>query len=150
MTSILQNWVMELPLRHQGVLISATRGCDTTPKPLSSIQGPVERWLSSYLRWTFLNPADERELEYDGAFMSPNAPHAWKASQLGHLPQHFYAHLMHAFQVVAVHHPNKVIAFECTIIYNKLVDNLHLLPEPTPLMEDRLTADRIERGTVVS
>lgn len=150
MRSILQDWVMELPLRHQGVLLSATRGCDTTEKPLSSVHGPVERWLSAYLRWTFLNPADVRELEYDGAFMSPNPPHSWKASQLGHLPQHFYAHLMHAFQVVGVHHPNEIVAMECNTIYNMMVHNLHLMTEPDHMMETRLTIDRIANGTVVS
>lgn len=31
--SVLQDWVTELPgLRHQGVLISAVRGCDTAAR----------------------------------------------------------------------------------------------------------------------
>ena len=32
MTSILQNWVMNLGLRHQGVLVSSIRGCDNAPR----------------------------------------------------------------------------------------------------------------------
>lgn len=150
MRSILQDWVMELPLRHQGVLMSATRGCDTTPKPMVAGDAPVERWLSAYLRYTFMIPADERELEYAGAFMNVVPPHSWKASELGHLPQHFYAHLMHAFQVVAVHHPQHHIALECRVIYEKMVNNLHLMPELDSVMEERLTVDRIATGTVVS
>ena len=32
MPSILLPWVTELGLRHQGVLLSAIRGCDTAPR----------------------------------------------------------------------------------------------------------------------
>jgi hypothetical protein len=32
MPSILQSWVEKLGLRHQGVLVSAMRGCDLAPR----------------------------------------------------------------------------------------------------------------------
>jgi flavin-dependent thymidylate synthase len=32
MNSVLQDWVMKLPRRHQGVLLASVRGCDTAPK----------------------------------------------------------------------------------------------------------------------
>ena len=32
MPSILQSWITDLGLRHQGVLLTAVRGCDTVPK----------------------------------------------------------------------------------------------------------------------
>ena len=32
MTSVLQDWVMNLPLRFQGTILTAIRGCDMVPK----------------------------------------------------------------------------------------------------------------------
>jgi hypothetical protein len=147
MRSVLQDWVMELPLRHQGVLCSTLRGCDTATKP-----GGIERHLTAYLRWTFLNPADEREIDVPGAFMRSDAPEhgSWKPSEMGHFPQHYYAHLMHGFQIVGIHHPDHQTADECRTIYERMVWNLHLETEPAERMTERLTEDRFAAGTVVS
>jgi hypothetical protein len=32
MSSVLQDWVQELPLRAQGTLLTGIRGCDVAPK----------------------------------------------------------------------------------------------------------------------
>ena len=151
-TSVLQRWVMELPLRMQGVLMSAARGCDITEKPRTPGEGPIERHLSAYLRWTFMVPADPREVLIKGAFMRIDAPvlGTWKPSEMGHLPVHYYAHLMHAFQVVSVCHPNATIRTEAGNIYNAMVYNLHLCPEGQNTFYTRLTEDRVANGTVVS
>jgi hypothetical protein len=145
--AVLQEWVCRLPLRHQGVLCSAVRGCDEATKP-----GGIERHLSAYLRWTFMVPADERELVVDGAFMRTDPPawEDWKPSQLGHFPLHYVMHLMHAYQVVGAHHPDSKTALECRKIYECIVHSLHLMPESSALMDVRLTEDRFISGTVVS
>lgn len=147
MRSVLQDWVMELPLRHQGVLCSAVRGCDTATKP-----GGIERHLVPYLRRTFLNPADEREVSVPGAFMRSDPPDhkTWKPSELGHFPQHYYAHLMHAFQIVGAHHPDSQTRNQCQVIYQRMTWNLHLETESIERMDERLTEDRFLTGTVVS
>lgn len=134
---------MELPLRQQGVMISAVR---------SNQRGGIERHLVAYLRFCFLNPADERELDVPGSFMRRDAPAAddWRPSELGHLPQHYYAHLMHAFQVVGYGHPDRHVRFVALTIYHMMVNNLHLMPEPHGTFERRLSEDRIAAGNVVS
>jgi hypothetical protein len=144
---VLQDWVCALPLRHQGVLCSAVRSCDTAAKP-----GGIERHLQAYLRFTFMVPADWREIYVPGAFMRPDPPvlDEWKASGLGHFPQHYYSHLMHAFQVVAAHTPDPAVMVACNQIYHKMVHNLHLEPELYAAMDLRLTEDRFISGTVVS
>lgn len=88
--SVLQNWVMELPLREQGVLLTGARGCDLTPKlPLLD---STERQLVGFLRYCFMNPADPREVGYEpGAFFQPGPPQDWKASEFGHYPLHLGA-----------------------------------------------------------
>lgn len=148
MPSVLQDWVMTLPLREQGTLLTGVRGCDDTPKlPLDS----TARSLVCYLRWTFMNPADPREVDIEpGAFFSSKPPTKWKASELGHLPQHYYSHLMHCFEVVGHRHPNPATANICREIYWKLVHSLHLIPETKYEMIQRLSEDRIATGEVVS
>src|ERR1700756_3566570 len=60
--SVLRNWVGGLPRRHQGVLVTAIRGCDGAPKEDSS------KSLSRMIRRAILNPADPRETEKAGGF----------------------------------------------------------------------------------
>src|SRR4051812_45559306 len=104
MKSVLRDWVMELPLREQGTLLTAVRGCDLTPKlPLDS----NARKLICCLRYRFLNPADEREVDAEpGTFMSRQDPPDFKFSELGHLPWHWLSHVMHAIEVVGYRHPD--------------------------------------------
>lgn len=146
--SVLQDWVMELPLREQGTLLTGARGCDTTPKlPLDS----SERQLVGFLRYCYMNPADPREVGYEpGAFFQPTPPTGWKASELGHYPLHWVAHLMHCYEVVAYRHPDAEIAAQAFAIYYAIVRSLHLVCEERDEMIERLSEDRIATGTVVS
>jgi hypothetical protein len=147
--SVLQDWVMKLPLRAQGTLLTGVRGCDTAPK--TPDQGlSTERQLIGFLRFCTLNPADIREVGIPGAFFQPEPPVKWKASEFGHYPQHWYAHCMHCFEVVGYCHPSQNIQGKALIIYYKLVHNLHLEPEPQDRMLERLTEDRMITNTVVS
>lgn len=147
MGSVTQDWVIKLPLRHQGVLLSAMRGCDTAPKgPYDS----TERQLVAYLRYLVLNPADIREVGILGAFMQAEPPKNWKQSDLGHYPMHWVAHIMHGYQVVAYCHPDLYLANLALDIYRELVHGLHLNVESEYSMNIRLTEDRIANGKVVS
>jgi hypothetical protein len=148
MTSVLQNWVMELPLREQGTLLTGIRGCDLAPKRPGT-ETP-ERRLVAFLRYCVMNPADPREVDIPHAFFQSRPPSGWKPSEFGHYPQHWYAHLMHCFEVVAYRSPNKENAALALNIYKRLVGNLHLNPETKEQMITRLSEDRIAAGTVVS
>lgn len=147
MSSILKEWVIKLPLRHQGVLLGAVRGCDLAPK--EPYDAP-ERQLVAYLRWIVFNAADRREVGMAGAYMQDWPPMLWKPSDFGHYPQHWYAHLMHAFEIVGYAHPDDVIRAHGLGIYQRFVHGLHLNPENEYQMNIRLTEDRIANGTVVS
>lgn len=145
MSSVLQDWVTEMPLRHQAVLMAAVRGCDTVPKyPLDS----PERHLVAWVRWCFLVPADEREVDTPGGFMLSYPP-VLRPSSLGHHPQHWYSHVMHAIEVLAYYHPDGLVRAAALNIYAGMVDNMHLRPETRSDLYQRLTADRIAAGTVV-
>lgn len=147
--SWLRPWVTELGLREQGTLVTGTRGCDLAPKmPLDSI----ERQLTAYMRWLVGTPYDEREVDSTiGCFMRSEPPsRAWRPSELEHYPLHWYAHLMHAFEVVGYRHPEKAHRDACFEIYLLLVHALHLEPESANQMAARLSEDRIATGEIVS
>jgi hypothetical protein len=146
---MLRDWVEELPLREQGVLLSGMRGCDLTPKvPLDS----PERQLVSYLRYVVCHPNDESEVgAASGAYMQFEPPGNWMPSEFGHYPQHWYAHTMHAFQVVGYRHPNGMIRATAEDIYLRFVHSLHLEPESFDTMVARLSEVRtVELGNLVS
>lgn len=93
MTSVLKDWVMELPLRAQGTLLTGIRGCDLAPKNPCDInerygcstgESTPERHLAAYLRFCCLNTPDEREIGMPGAWIQPRPPTDWKPSQFGH------------------------------------------------------------------
>jgi len=141
-TSILQNWVMELPLRHQGCLLAAIRGCDGQPKENSA------KPLVRALRGVILNPADAREVGMLSAFMTRD----FSEAELKHFlknwdqyPIHFIDHLMHAFEVVGYKHPNNMIGWQYFTAYEAMVIKLHLNMETEDQMDARLTEDRIAK-----
>ncbi len=146
--SVLQDWVMELPLREQGTLLTCVRGCDLVPKlPLDSLP----RRLVGSLRHAFMVPCDPREVDATpGCFFISEVPLDWKASALGHYPQHWVSHVMHASEVIGWRHPDPVVAGAFLWVYRKIVSSLHLVPETFEDFKDRLSEDRIASGEIVS
>lgn len=152
MKSVLQDWVMKLPLRYQGGLIVATRGCDTAPKygDDGNVVDSQERRLTQFLRWCVLVAADAREVDVPGAFFQSRPPIPFKPSALGHYPLHYVMHLVHAFEIVAREHPDDFVSDLALQIYTGFVHSFHLNPETPAQMRDRLTEDRIAKNNVVS
>lgn len=153
MKSVLQDWVMELPLRHQGTLLTAVRGCDDEAKLWTArgVSYSPGRRLTSFIRYCFMNPADPREVDKEeGAFFMSNPPDPFKPSEFGHLPQHWYSHAMHALEIIGYLHPDIMIAMKAENLYFEMVSNLHLNIETIGQMNMRLTEDRIAKGVVVS
>lgn len=151
-TSVLQLWVMNLPLREQGTLLTAVRGCDDEPKlwTSSGIADSPGRRLTAFIRWCFMNPADIREVDIPGAFFQSVPPDPFKPSEFGHLPQHWYSHAMHALEVIAYRHPELQVSDLALRMYLGMVKNLHLTPESVEEFERRLSEDRIMTNSVVS
>jgi len=147
--SVLQDWVMELPLREQGTLLTAVRGCDVTPKyPLDSL----ERRLVGAIRAGFMVPADPREVDAEpGSFFVAEPPwEGFKFSALGHYPQHWVSHVMHAAEVLAYRHPSLTRRAQWAHIYTRMCHGLHVPAETFQQFEARLSEDRIAQGSVVS
>jgi len=148
--SVLQDWVMKLPLREQGTLLTCIRGCDLVPKlPLDSIP----RRIVSSLRYAIMVCADVREIDSaPGCFMTSQPPYdeEWKVSELEHYPLHWVTHIMHASEVIAYRHPEDRLSRQFGNIYHKIVRAWHLYPETYDQFEERLSEDRIVSGEIVS
>lgn len=150
--SVLQDWVTALPLREQGTLLTAVRGCDDEPKlwRATGFADSPGRRITAFIRWCFMNPADAREIDIPGAFFQSTPPDPFRPSEFGHLPLHWYTHVMHALEVIGYRHPDPVIAGRCLYLYTGMVRGLHLNVESREEMAERLSEDRIVAGTVVS
>jgi hypothetical protein len=153
MKSVLQDWVMKLPLRYQGTLLKAVRGCDVEPKQWTKtgVAYSPGRRLTAFIRWCFMVPADPREVDSEeGAFMMSTPPMPFKASEFGHLPQHWYSHAMHALEIIGDSHADPDVRSVAGGLYRAMVHSMHLNPESDAQLQCRLTEDRIAAGTVVS
>jgi hypothetical protein len=150
--SVLQDWVMELPLREQGTLLTAVRGCDLEPKEWTA-EGVVDspgRRITAFIRYCFMNPADPREVGIPGSFFQTLPPEPFKPSAFGHLPLHWYTHIMHSLEVIAYRHPEPIVRDLVLDLYVAMVRGLHAYPESRDQMIERLSEDRIASGEVVS
>jgi len=109
------------------------------------------RRITAYIRWCFMNPADPREVDAEeGAFFMSTPPQPFKPSNFGHLPQHWYSHVMHALEIIGYYHPSEEVSLTAQRLYAEMVWSMHLNIETNEQQWRRLTEDRIAQGTVVS
>lgn len=145
MKSVLQDWVASLGLRHQGVLLTAVRGCDTAPKHDPS------KMLSRAYRGTILNChcGDAAKAQ---TFIEDVRGHdlfeRFKAfrKNLDHYPHHYIAHVMHAAEIVGYKHPDEVTRLHWRQFYELLCLGFHVNPETEQQLDERLNADEDSFG----
>ncbi len=141
MTSILQDWVMELGLRHQGVLVSAIRGCDGVPKDDDS-KGLIRALRCEILNAhcgdpvkaaSFIEKVSQNELARRMTAVTAN---------FDHYPVHFIQHLMAAAEIIGYYdgycQGNGLMWLS---FYELLCKKLHVNPETKEQCDKRLDAD---------
>src|SRR5262245_681192 len=105
MTSILQDWVTELGLRHQGVLLTAIRGCDTVPKH------HVSKSLARAIRREILN-AHCGDASKSSSFIEDFDPVSLSqimkdfSGDLDSYPLHYVMHVVHAVEIIGYYLPD--------------------------------------------
>lgn len=170
-SSILRPWVTRLGLRHQGLLLTAIRGCDTMPKfAYYHDRAPGGHWhpakqIIAAIRYAVLQPFDEREVDKEvGTFMSRHVP-TLRINDMQELPFHFVMHVIHVCEAIGTYFhtddcPTTVIGHcgysACAWsrnnfweVYKRLVRDMHLRVEDFAELEARLNEDRIESGNIV-
>lgn len=144
MASVLNDWVTELTMMQQSVLLSNIRNSDGIPK--FHKQKPIIRF---YRRCVLKSAFDGRELDNafepgGGSFTGPIA--------VGHLEKslddfidsrdemtlHYYAHAMHAFEILGYKHPKTNTRLFWLGAYQRMAHALHLWPETEEQMDQRL------------
>lgn len=159
--SAAQPWLNGIPVMQQSVLFSAIRGPDGFRK-----HHPVKALLRWYRRCVLISAFDGKTLDnpYDeggGSFTGPS--YDWKTTpgwvdwQTAIKPHtdafvhardemtlHYYAHAMHAFQILGAHHPVPHIRAFWHGVYLRMVNALHLTPEPVDELNRRLGDDKGE------
>lgn len=143
--SALQDWVMELTVMQQSVLMAAVRGPDGIRK-----NHPVKVLMRWYRR-SFLISAFERVAMNDpyspggGSFTGPLA-HGHRIETyateyleyVDELPHHFQLHLMHAAQILGYYHPIMSTRNFWYSFYASIANDAHLRVEEKKQHERRL------------
>lgn len=131
-TSVLQDWLVRLPIRMQSTLILGLRGPDTHAAPGIKT---ITRWLRG-LAFKPGNPDNVKEFMHS----VPNeiVEKGTTARELEFCTQHFYSHLMHAIEVIAYKHPNVEVAKIALDRYRAMCAAFHLPNESSEEFEDRL------------
>lgn len=136
MTSIVQEWVAELGLRHQGALMAAVRGSDTNPK-----EDPVKDLVRSY-RGVILNTFSPKP----SRFIDLMPEHEVKARMIkvldsfDHYPMHFFLHLTYGAEIIGYKHPDPKIRELWFWFYKTVVYKIHLNIETEKEMDNRMNA----------
>ncbi len=143
--SVLQDWVMKLPLMMQGVLIAAVRGPDGLPK-----EHPSKVILRWYRRCILISaykgePMTDPYVADGGSFTGPwpielTFDEATRDLLRGvdECSHHFLMHLIHGAEIIAYRHPDGKISFGWYLFYLEMVNALHLALEERPAFEARL------------
>jgi hypothetical protein len=143
MMPVIQNWVQELTLMQQSVLLTAIRGPDGVAKEHPAKE--VLRWyrrcilLGAFEHNVFATPYEGGGGSFTGSAVRDIdviAAHYFKS--VDELPHHFQMHLMHAAEIVGYKHPVKSTRHWWERFYFTYVNALHLYPETEADMDRRL------------
>jgi len=145
MPSVLPDWMAELPLQQQSVLILATRGPDGVRKhhPCKHVVRALRACVLKAARYgRMLGPDEEGD-----TFMSTKpltSSFAWGDAcdeffnHVDELPHHYYLHLAHAAQILSIHYPQSYDALLWGDFYDRVCEDLHMAPESPEAMAARL------------
>lgn len=141
-----QPWVHTLSIMQQSVLASAVRAPDGMKK-----FHPAKMIVRWYRRCVLVSAFDGRALlnpheEGGGSFTGPLQSYVTLDRALDEfmvardeMSLHYYAHMMHAAQIVGYYHPEEHVQEFWNKAYNRMVNALHLSPESYMAMAQRLS-----------
>jgi hypothetical protein len=137
---VLQDWVIGLGLRYQGVLLTVIRGCDTISK-----ENPC-KYLARAIRGLILNThcADPRK---SVSFIESVEHEVLEARYRAVLtdydayPMHYLLHLIHATEILGYHHPDPNMRGVCYQAYKSFCRKFHMGMETQYGLQQRLEAD---------
>jgi hypothetical protein len=141
--NILHDWVMELGLRHQGVLLSAMRGCDIAPRHDPS------KVAQRILRGAVLIPHGGRSIRPQSYITIEPSLVRWEiamnsfSANWDHYPNHYVLHFVHAAEIIGYYGPveEPVYSLRWQDWYKQACLIMHVNPETKEQLDHRLNAD---------
>jgi hypothetical protein len=143
--TVLQDWVCRLSFMQQSVLLSAIRNEDCVEKDDPS-KGLI-RWyrrcvlISAFDRRALIDPTTPGGGSFTGPIDDIKAAADAFIRRRDAMSLHYYAHAMHAFQIVGYKHPISTIAAFWESVYVRMAHVLHLFPEKARELDARLGDD---------
>lgn len=131
MASVVQEWMSDLTLKQQTVVLSALRGCDGLPKD------DLSKKIARFLRGCVLHNAGTESTTFMKSEVDKDDVDAM-LRDMDKYPVHYILHLMHAAQIIGYYHPDLETACCWLWLYFLLVDAMHLRPETKEENEFRL------------
>jgi len=146
MPLVFQDWMLDLTMQQQSVLVLACRGPDGVGK-FHPTKALVARYRATVLKAAYLGRPmriDEgdattfmtlRHLSQDGHW---NAIVKDFFDHVDELPHHYYMHLMHGAQIAGYKHSDELFRRRWSDFYLRSCHDLHLYPEMEAHMDQRL------------
>src|SRR5690349_12516011 len=133
---VFQDWILELTMQQQSVLVLACRGPDGIAKfhPTKEI---VARYRATVLKAAYLGRAMRIDEGDDTTFMTLrhfSDDESWMLltrdffDHVDSLPHHYYMHLMHGAQIIGYKHPIELFCNRWGLFYQRCCHDLHLYP----------------------
>jgi len=134
MPSVLNQWLADLPLMQQSVLISCLRGPDGLPK--NNPGKNIIRCLRQIIcvdakpldQHSYMNANQELIDLYVFDFLK----------DIDIYPLHFFLHLIYAIEIIGYKHPSEKIRKKYESIYLLIVNTIHFNPETKESLDKRL------------
>lgn len=144
--AVFQDWLFDLTMQQQSVLVLACRGPDGIAKfhPTKQI---VVRYRATVLKAAYLGRPMRIDEGDDTTFMSLlnfSDGENWRVltnaffDSVDELPHHYYMHLMHGAQIAGFKHPDELFRTRWGVFYERCCHDLHLHPETEERMDSRL------------
>jgi hypothetical protein len=131
-TSVLQDWLVRLPLRMQSTLLLSLRGPDTHK---ATEVKKIQRWMRGHV----FKPANPHNVtEFMGTCPPEIVEKSPVAKELEFCTQHFYSHLLHGLEVLAYEHPDPNVQHTAMQLFRQMCALFHLPPESKYDFRERL------------
>lgn len=129
--SVVKEWISNLSLKQQTVLLSALRGCDTVDKH------DVSKLFIRKLRSVILNNACPNEGDFMQDTVTDEVIYNFTKS-LDKYPFHFLMHFIHAVEIIGYKHPDENTKLWWNNLYKTIVNSFHMNIETEEQCDYRL------------
>lgn len=144
---VFQDWLFDLTMQQQSVLVLGCRGPDGIAK-FHATKEVVARYRATVLKAAYFGRPMRVDEGDDTTFMSLrhfSDDANWGAlvrsffDHVDSIPHHYYLHLAHGAQIAGYKHPEGIFRRRWRDFYLRCCYDMHLNPESEEQMDERLS-----------